>query len=250
MAATLWRHLGGGALLGAMRNAAPNGTPPSGADYTFIFRVAPHENDWESSSEVVPARAPPGNVGAARAAAGIAFYLAEAEFEQFVRLKPPFDPAEGWDGPAGDAAARRRHRERRFTRYLIGKLDRLARTHQMYLAVFAMRQAPFDVAAVARIGQLYEELAHETGSDLPGEGTPAGDLLDQKTAAAFEKCFDLGTKNARYDEWFRLCARELTSVRPSEFPPVNELVPAPDHADDRLAPVPVVSRLDSSRGSR
>ena len=71
------------------------------------------------------------------------------------------------------------------------------------------------------------------------------DRLDDKAVAAFEKCFDTAAKNARYDEWFRLCENELTVLRPSEFSKADELVPEANHAEEsKIVPIPPISRLE------
>ena len=104
----------------------------------------------------------------------------------------------------------------------------------MYLSLLAMREPPFDIAAIARIGQLYQGF----DDDIPSE------QLDDKAVVAFKRCFDMGAKNARYDEWFRLCEHELTVLRPFEFPKANELVPEASCPVNPVLPVPVITRLE------
>ena len=188
-----------------------------------------------------PAAAPPrpALAGAAHAAAGAAFYLAEAQWEELIRIEPPIDPNLlpppetdlVLDPPAFKWTPQL---QRRFKAFVTRKLDQLARTRQIYLALFAMREPPFDVAAAARIGQLYEATDDDT----------AVDWLDHKAADAFERCFDLGARRERYDEWFRLCERELTALRPSDFPRLNERIPEAANAQSSLAPVPLIPRLE------
>jgi len=181
----------------------------------------------------------PAEPGAAHAAAGAAFYLAEAEWEAFARMKPPPDLNLPRYFPAADLVEQPRpgwspQFRRRLETFVTRKLDQLARARRLYLAAFAFRAPPFDVAAAARIGQLYQVF----DQDVPG------DLLDGKAATAFERCFDMSAKRARYDEWFRLCDRELTVLRPVEFPKTNEVVPEESADAVGITAIPVIRRLE------
>jgi hypothetical protein len=240
-AAKLWRRLRGGEILGAREDIQPDGAPSRHLGYAPIFSVDPDKDRWESTSGVAAASAPTGDAGAARAAAGTAFYLAEAELERFLRIDRPFDPAVLARDPASHGPNDNRHRRRLFERFILRKLDQLARTRRMYLAVFVMHQAPFEVASAARIGQLYDTLDNDLWVN---QHDPPEDPLDRKAVAAFEKCFDIAAKDARYDGWFRLCDHELTILRPHDFPRANELVPEADHAAARLVLTPPVPRLE------
>ncbi len=232
--AKLWRRMGGREIPGARASAsAQSGHAPSvHPRYAAIFGVRADQDQWESAGTAAAAAPSSDRARAARAAAGTAFYLAEAQWEAFLRIEPPFDPGQPRDGPAGDEAIRKggRRWRRRMKAFVIRKMDQLVRTREMYLALLKMRQAPFEVASIARIGQLYSAF----------DDASAGDLLDAKAAAAFETCFDTAAKNARYDEWFRLCEHELTVLRPGEFPKANEFVPEANHAESGLAPIPLI----------
>jgi hypothetical protein len=241
MVATLWRRLGGGELPGARQSAHPWRAPSVHQNYATIFHVDPGMDPQKPTEPVAAAPPLPAEAGAAHAAAGAAFYLAEAQWEAYLRIGSPLDsslssPHGPWRDEAIGEAMRKggRRLQRRFEAFLSRKLDQLARTRQLYLTVFAMRQAPFDVAAAARIGQLYDAFDDDT----------AGDPLDDKAVAAFERCFDTAAKSARYDEWFRLCEHQLTVLRPSAFPEVDEFVPEANHAESKIVPVPPISRLE------
>jgi hypothetical protein len=237
--AELWQRLGGGEIPGARQSVHPQGSPATEPDYSAIFRPDPETAPSESTGAV--AAAPGGrDAGAAHAAAGAAFYLAEAQWETFVRLQPPRDPFLSRYPPDADLIleprkpAETRQMQRRMKAFIVRKLEQLARTRQMYLSLRAMREPPFDVAAIARLGQLYQTFAR----DFPR------DELDDKAFAAFKQCFDTGANTARYDEWFRLCDRQLTFMRPTDFPAANELVPEASHAAGGMRPIPVITRIE------
>jgi hypothetical protein len=226
--ATLWRRLGGGDA-----PDAPRSKPSVHTDYGQLFRADPDPN----TVAVPPARSE--LPGAAHAAAGAAFYLAEAQWEAFIHLVPPRDPWRSRYPPNADLILEKEPRamtlqmQRRSEAFVARKLDQLARTRRMYLAVAARREAPFDVAATARLGQLYDA----SYDDFPKEE------IGDKAVAAFEKCFDRGAKDARYDEWFRLCEHALTVLRPTDFPEANELAPEANYAAGGIVPAPVIPRL-------
>jgi hypothetical protein len=232
--ATLWRRLGGHEIPGATESVHPRRAPPVHTDYREIFRA---DADVDRPASTAPAR--PDVSGAAQAATGAAFYLAEAEWEAFIRLVPPIDPFRSQYPPDADLILEKpsrtmtRQTQRRFKAFIVRKLDQLVRTRQTYLTIVAMRRAPFDVAARARIGQLYQGF----DDDIPVE------QLEEKAVAAFEKCFDQGAKDGRYDEWFRLCERGLTALRPTAFPEVEELVPEASYAPGGIVPAPVIPHL-------
>ena len=231
--ATLWRRLGGHEIPGATETLHPRRAPSVHIDYREIFRA---DADVDRPASTAPAR--PDVTGAAQAATGAAFYLAEAEWEAFVGMVPPIDPFRLRYPPDADLIAEKpsrttRQTQRRFKAFIVRKLEQLVRTRQAYLTIAAMRRAPFDVAARARIGQLYQGF----DADVPVE------QLEDKAVAAFEKCFDQGAKEGRYDEWFRLCERGLTALRPTAFPEVKELVPEASYAPGGIVPTAVIPRL-------
>jgi hypothetical protein len=239
--AKLWRGLGGRELPGARQLTHPG---PAASVHRRNGAIAAI---FGADPELIPppstggtAAGPPhlGLADAARAAAGAAFYLAEAQWEELLRIAPPIDPDllpdPEMDLVLGPPAFKWTPQlQRRFKAFITRKLDQLARTRQMYLALFARREPPFDVAAAARIGQLYEAFDDDV----------ANDRLDGKAAAAFERCLDLGAGRERYDEWFLLCEHQLTVLKPTEFPKLNEHVPEFGNAESAIAPIPLIPRL-------
>lgn len=236
--ANLWRRLGGGELPGARPFSHPGQARSVHPSYGAIFAADTELASPPPTTGPPPAPTRPALAGAAHAAAGAAFYLAEAQWEELIRIEPPVDPGllprgevDMVTGPPAFTWTPRL--KRRFKAFILRKVDQLARTRRMYLALFARGEAPFDVSAAARIGQLYEATEDEI---------PTGQMED-KAAAAFERCLDLGAKRERYDEWFRLCEHELTALKPVEFPKLNELIPEATSAQSTITPIPVIPRL-------
>jgi hypothetical protein len=234
--ATLWRHLSGREIPTATESVHPRRAPSIHTDYSQVFRPDPDIDRRASTGAVAAVPVRPDATAAAHAAAGAAFYLAEAQWEAFIHLVPPRDPFLSRYPPDVDLIldrpthAQTRQMQRRIEAFVVRKLDQMARTRQMYRAVVAMREAPFDIAATARLGQLYQGF----DDDL------TGDRLADKVVAAFEKCLE----SARYDEWFRLCEHQLTVLRPTDYPETNELVPEASYATGGIFPAPVIPRLE------
>jgi hypothetical protein len=251
----LWRRLGGRPIRGASERDHLGRAPTVHVSYAELFGAKPGQEISESITPPAGGAERPDQSGAAHAAAGAAFYLAEAQWEAYVRIEPPPFPSLGRDGTAGDEALRKEvpRWQRRTKVFIRRKIEQLAATRQMYLSLLAMRQAPFEIAAIARIGQLYrgfdDALAlasrelWRSRSKFEQLDVEDRNPLDEKAVAAFEICFDTAAKSDRYDDWFRLCAHELTELRPGKFPPANEFVPEAHGGEGRIVPIPVVSRI-------
>lgn len=238
--ATLWRRVGGGEIPGATETVQAHRAPSVHTNYAQFFGPDPDTDRRASNGAVAVAPARPGMAAAAHAAAGAAFYFAEAQWEAFIQIEPPRDAFRDRYPPDADLILEKpprgwsRQMQRRVKAFVARKLDQLARTRRLYLAVAAIREAPFDIAATARIAQLYQGFDDDV----------SGELLGEKAAATFERCFDQGARNARYDEWFRLCEHALTVLRPGEFPETNELLPEASYEAGGIVPAPVILRLE------
>jgi TolA-binding protein len=186
----------------------------------------------------------------AYAAAGAAFTLAEREYEELLRVKFPqhldFSRPSANDGARRQAATRKKFEDskRRFAAYLEDKARLLEKARADYLDVFKLRQAQWTIAAAARVGQLHQDFAGqlytaEIPADLP-EVDPWGnrprdlycdELEDQagkieaQATDGFKSCLGAATKESWYNEWSRLCERELNQLEPVQFPLSSEVKP-------------------------
>jgi hypothetical protein len=132
------------------------------------------------------------------AVAGALFYLAEKQYEDFLRLHDR-------------ASLRQLHTA-------VGAFEQVVR----------MRRAPWAVAAMARIAQLY------AASGITGIAT--------KASQAFEACLATATAIEWHGEWARLCERELNRLNGRRYPLPSEMTPwAMNEAPSRMSQVPLLT---------
>ena len=200
---------------------------------------------------------------AAYAAAGAAFYLAESNYEDLLRVKFPqeldFSHPSPSDGPRHRAATARKLEDskRRFAAYLEEKARRLEGARGDYLEVFKLRQAQWTIAAAARIGQLHQDFAGQLYTADP-QGPAGGRRLGQSPARSLlrraggsggqgrgegdgglQSCLGAATEQSWYNEWSRLCERELNQIAPAEFPLSSELAPEASYVPVTMSAAPL-----------
>jgi TolA-binding protein len=206
---------------------------------------------------------------AAHAAAGAAFYLAEDDYEALLRLAFPrgldFSLPAPRDSPRRRAATARKlaDSQKRLTAYLGEKARLLEKARAEYLDVFRLRQAHWTIAAAARIGELHQDFAGqlytaEIPGDLPDTDAwgnhprelycaeledRAGKIEDQ-AVGAFESCLTAATRESWYNEWSRLCERELNQLEPVQFPLSSEIKPEADQAPTVMSPARLITSLN------
>jgi TolA-binding protein len=203
---------------------------------------------------------------AAYAAAGAAFYLAEKEYEDLLRVKFPqgldfSDPAHVRSPQRRAAVARKlADSKKRFAAYLDEKSRLLEKTRARYLEVFRLRQAQWTIAAAARVGQLHQDFAGqlytaEIPKDLPDTDAwgnhprdlYCGQLEDQaqkveaKAIEGFRACLTAATQQSWYNQWSRLCEQELNQLEPVEFPLSSEVKPEAGYVPTTIAPASVTA---------
>jgi TolA-binding protein len=202
----------------------------------------------------------------AYAAAGAAFYLAEKDYEDLLRVKFPqnldfSDPARVHN-PQRRAAVLKKlaDSKKRFTAYLEEKSRLLETTRVRYLDVFKMRQAQWTIAAAARIGQLHQDFAGqlytaEIPKDLPDTdqwGNHPRDLycgqledeaakVETKAVEGFRACLTAATQQSWYNQWSRLCEQELNQLQPVEFPLASEVKPEAGYVSTTIAPASIAT---------
>jgi len=202
---------------------------------------------------------------AAYAAAGAAFYLAEKDYEELLRVKFPgnldfSDPARVHNPQRRAAVAKKlADSKKRFSAYLDEKTRMLEKTRARYLEVFKLRQAQWTIAAAARVGQLHQDFAGqlytaEIPKDLPDTdqwGNHPRDLycgaledeaakIEAKAVEGFRACMTAATQQSWYNNWSRLCERELNQLKPVEFPLASEMKPEAGFVSLTIAPAPLV----------
>jgi hypothetical protein len=203
---------------------------------------------------------------AAYAAAGAAFYLAERDYEDLLRVKFPqgldfSDPARVRSPQRRAAVAKKlADSKKRFASYLDEKSRLLEKTRARYLEVFKLRQAQWTIAAAARVGQLHQDFAGqlytaEIPKDLPDTdawGNHPRDLyceqledqaqkVEAKAVEGFRACLTAATQQSWYNQWSRLCEQELNQLQPVEFPLSAEVKPEAGYIPTTIGPASVTA---------
>jgi len=200
--------------------------------------------------------------------AGSAFYLAEKEYEDFLRVKFPegldFSQPSQYDRKAKQAATKKKLEEsgKKFSSYLESKSKLLEKARSQYLDVFKMKQAQWTIASAARVGQIYQDFAGQLyTAEIPKDlkemdqwGNQPKQLycdaledkaepIEAKAVDGFEKCLQAATEQSWYNEWSRLCEQELNQMKPSEYPLSSEIKPEAGYVATTLTPTTVVPEL-------
>jgi len=200
--------------------------------------------------------------------AGSAFYLAEKEYEDFLRVKFPegldFSQPSQYDSNRKQTATKKKLEEsnKKFTSYLESKSKLLDKARGQYLDVFKMKQAQWTIASAARVGQIYQDFAGQLYTaeipkdlkDMDQWGNQPKQLycdaledkaepIELKAVDGFEKCLQAATEQSWYNEWSRLCEQELNQMKPTEYPLSSEIKPEAGYVATSLAPTAVVPEL-------
>jgi tetratricopeptide (TPR) repeat protein len=205
------------------------------------------------------------------AVAGAAFYLAETSYENFLRIKFPegldFQQPSQYDTKRKAEIKKKKAAEsaKKFTAYLDEKSKLLNRARDQYLDVFKMKQAQWAIASSARIGQLYSDFVGqlytaEIPKDLKEQDewgnqpreifcdalVDKAEPIENKAVEGFETCLKAATDYSWYNEWSRLCERELNQMKPTEYPLASEVKPEAGYVSTSMEETPVVSELSES----
>jgi tetratricopeptide (TPR) repeat protein len=205
------------------------------------------------------------------AVAGAAFELAEQQYENFLRIKFPegldFQQPSQYDNKKKAEAKKKKATEsaKRFGSYLDEKSKALNKASAMYLDVFGMKQAQWTIASSARIGQLYADFVGqlytaEIPKDLKEQDewgnrpreifcdalVDKAEPIENKAVEGFDKCLKAATDYSWYNEWSRLCERELNQMKPSEYPLSSEVKPEAGYVSTTMSPTPVIPELSES----
>ena len=140
-----------------------------------------------------------------------------------------------------------------------------ANPREQYLEVFKMKQAQWAIAASARIGQLYADFVGqlytaEIPKDLKVQDewgnrpqeifcdalVDKAEPIELKAVEGFDTCLKAATDYSWYNEWSRLCEKELNQMKPSEYPLSSEVKPEAGYVSTTMSPSPVVMELSES----
>ena len=208
---------------------------------------------------------------AAYAVAGAAFDMAEVKYENFLRIKFPegldFQQPSQYDSKRQAEAKKKKAEEsgKKFGSYLDEKSKALGIARDQYLEVFKMKQAQWAIASSARIGQLYADFVGqlytaEIPKDLKVQDqwgnrpqeifcdalVDKAEPIEAKATEGFETCLKAATDYSWYNEWSRLCERELNQMKPTEYPLSSEIKPEAGYVSTTMVPATVQMELAES----
>lgn len=207
---------------------------------------------------------------ASYAVAGAAFHIAEKQYEDFLRIKFPdsldFQQPSQYDSKRKQDSTKKKMEEsvKKFGSYLESKSKQLEKARTMYLDVFKMKQAQWTIASAARVGQIYQDFAGQLyTAEIPKDlkevdqwGNQPKQIycdaledkaepIEVKAVDGFEKCLTAATEQSWYNEWSRLCERELNQMKPSDYPLSSEVKPEAGYVSTAMSPTPVISELST-----
>lgn len=188
------------------------------------------------------------------------FYLAEEQYENFLSIKFPtkldFDPRN---------ARKKKKSEKAFQKWLVEKNKQSAKTAKMYRAVIDIKDAQYAIAGAARIGQVSQNFSDALFTAQIPKNVRTGRFAEDKVDAycdaltteaepleklsvdAFGFCLGLSTKLNWFNQWSRLCEKELGQIRPQEFPTAAEIRAEPNNVAAVITTEKPVLELDSER---
>ncbi len=70
--------------------------------------------------------------------------------------------------------------------------------------------------------------------------------VEAKAVEGFETCLKAATDYSWYNEWSRLCERELNQMKPTEYPLASEIKPDAGYVSTSMSETPVISELSES----
>ncbi len=187
------------------------------------------------------------------------FYLAEQEYEAFLDVDFPkkldFDPRN---------PRKRKKSEKAFKEWLKDKTKLSVKASKMYNEVRETTGggAEYAIAAASRMGQVAQNFsdalftaqipkdvrsgrfAEDKVDAYCDELTTAAQPLENRSVEAFGFCLGLSTKLNWFNNWSRLCEKELGQIRPAEFPTAAEMRAAPNNVAAITTVEAPVIRLD------
>jgi len=172
------------------------------------------------------------------------FYLAEEEYEEFLRIKFPeklnFDPDP-------KKAKVKKDSEKRLLKWKETKEKALVKASKSYTSILDFKRGgeAWAIAGAARVGQLFQNYSDQLfTAEIPKnvrtgpfaeDGVDAycdalmelANPLEEKSVGAFAFCLEESTKRNWFNQWSRLCEKELGQIRPLDFPSASEVHSGP-----------------------
>jgi tetratricopeptide (TPR) repeat protein len=181
------------------------------------------------------------------------FAQTESEYEKFLAIQVP-------TGLVFGETNKKKNDEsiKKFKKWIEDKSKFLEATSAAYQGVITLKQAHWAIAALARIGQLYQNFADQLYTvEIPKPPkTPPGidaeefhqmftdaycdqmsdqaEPLDRKATEGFSKCLAKSTELFWYNEWSGMCEAELYQLKPRDYPMAVEIRAQPGYVEPKL----------------
>ncbi len=174
-------------------------------------------------------------------AAAAQFHLAEADYERFLRIEFP----KGMDfNPKKPKLAKKSLK--RFGDYRKNKMSKMQKTGEAYKKIASGKDPHWAIASSSRIAQLSQNFSDQMfTAEIPkfvrtGKFAEDGvdaycdklaevtEPLEKLSINEFGRCLGTATKLSWYNDWSKLCEKELGQIRPEQFPTASEVRVSPN----------------------
>jgi tetratricopeptide (TPR) repeat protein len=201
-----------------------------------------------------------------QAVAEAKFHEAEQIFEKFLQQKFP----KGLDFSKRNKKRLKRS-IKKFAKYLKAKGKLLNQARKVYQKVILLKRPGWAIAGAARIGQLYQQFADA----LYTAPVPKADIpkvlrtrsqreeflmtftdaycdaledkarpLEDKAVSGLAFCLNKSTQLSWYNNWSRLCEKELNQIKPAQYPLATEIRALPGYVTLQPAASHVQTEMD------
>lgn len=180
------------------------------------------------------------------------FSLVDVEFEEYMKLDLPrklnFNPRY----PRKMKAA-----QKKFASWAENKAKSLEKLRERYSQVILLKQAHWAIAATARIGMLFHNFARQLyDAPVPShlstdmeknayrdELQKYADPLQARAMNGYVLCLNTAKRYNWFNEWSRLCEKEINELAPEKFPLTMELRAQPGYVSTALTSGAVVTKV-------
>jgi len=180
------------------------------------------------------------------------FTLVDSDFEDYMKLDLPrklnFNPR---------YPRKMKRAQKKFAAWAENKAKGLAKLRDRYTKVILLKQAHWAIAATARIGMLFHNFARQLyDAPIPShlktdmEKNAYRDALQKyadplqlKAKQGYVLCLNTAKKYNWFNEWSRLCEKEINELEPEKFPLTMELRAQPGYVSTALTSGAVVTQV-------
>src|SRR4029078_6098165 len=99
---------------------------------------------------------------------------------------------------------------------------------------------------IPRNFKVQDELGHRPQEIFCAALVDKAEPIELKAVEGFDTCLDVAIDYSWYNEWSRLCEKELNQMKPSEYPLSSEVKPEAGYVSTTMAPSSLVPELSES----